>query len=232
MKIQCIDISLQGSVLHLSLQMLSDGIEIDSFYLMKLKVQFVRFMGFSNVSVMPTPNHQSFYLKFGDIGEIFEMSFSCIEQLVHVVDSPHVIGLPHSALGIVNEHDAKTNIVLVGSVFVDATLCMVCTLRDFPSLPVLTLKSLLESLYIIIQKYDFEDSLFRHLQPLLRKAILRIMGLLSKTAISYELRLLSLTIAQTTIRRFYTFLGSSVPYVSIYRMASETQVILVSSSIS
>jgi hypothetical protein len=191
--------------------MLSDGVEIDSFSLMKLKVLFVRFMGFSNISVIPTPNNHSFYLKYSDIDEIFETSFSCMEQLVHVVDSPHSIELPHSALGIVDDHDDKTSTVLVGSIFVDATLCMVCTLRDLPALPVLTLKNTLESLYIIIQKYDFEDTLFRHLQPLLRKSILRIMELLSKTHISYELRLLAITIAQTTIRRFYTFLGSSVP---------------------
>jgi hypothetical protein len=205
--------------------MLSDGIEIDSFSLMKLKVQFVRFMGFSNISVIPTPNHQSFYLKYGDIGEVFETSFSCIEQLVQVVDSPHLIRLPHSALGIADNHDDKTTSVLVGSVFVDATLCLVCTLRDLSSLPVLTLKSILESLYIIIQKYDFENVLFRHLQPVLRKAILRIMGLLSKTVISYELRLLTLTIAQTTIRRFYAFLSSSVPYVSVYRLLSDSYIL-------
>lgn len=218
---------MQGSVLHLSLQMLGDGMEIDSLSLMKLKVQFVRFMGFSNISVIPTSNHQSFYLKYSDIGEIFETSFACLDQLVHVVDSSHSLELPHSALGIADEHDDKTNSVLVGSIFVDATLCMVCTLRDLPSLPVLTLKSILESVYIIIQKYDFEDALFRHLQPLLRKAVFRIMGLLSKIDISYELRLLALTIAQTTIRRFYTFLGPSVPCVSIYHRPARTQSALV-----
>lgn len=189
--------------------MLSDGIEIDSFSLMKLKVQFVRFMGFSNISVIPTPNQQSFYLKYSDINEISESAFSCVEQLVHVVDAPHSVELPRSALGIADEHD-RTSLVLVGSIFVDAALCMICSLRDLGSLPVLVLKNILESLYIIVQKYDFVDALFSHLQILLQKAILRVMELLSKTSTSYELRLLALTIAQTTIRRFYIFLGSSV----------------------
>lgn len=195
--------------------MLSDGIEIDSFSLMKLKVQFVRFMGFSNISVIPTPSQQSFYLKYSDIDEISESAFSCVEQLVHVMDAPHSVELPRSALGIADEHDDRTSPVLVGSIFVDATLCIIYTLRDLCSLPVLVLKNILESLYIIIQKYDFVDASFGHLQIPLQKAILRIMELLSKTDTSYELRLLALTIAQTTIRRFYTFLGSSVPYVSI-----------------
>ena len=195
--------------------MISDGIKIDSFSLMKLKIQFVQFMGFSNISVMPTHNRQSFYLRYSDIGDVLDPGFPCVEEMVHVVDSSHYVDLPQSALGIPNDHDDKVVSVLVGAIFIDATLCILCTLRDLTALPVMTLKSLLESLYIILQKYDFEDGVFSHMQPLLRKAILRIVGMLSKDDISYELRLLALTIAQASIKRFHTFLGPAVPCVLV-----------------
>jgi len=201
---------LQGSVLLLSLTMIADGIEIDWFSLMKLKVYFVHFVGFSNISVIPTQSRQSFYLRYGDVGEISDASVPCLEQLIHVVDSPHYVKLPLSALGIVDDHDDKTFSVLVGSIFIDAILCIVCTLRDMSSLPVLTLKGIFESVYIITQKYDFEDSLFTHLQHLLRRAILRIVETLPQDDISYEIRLLCLTIAQASIKRCHTVLGSTI----------------------
>lgn len=193
--------------------MISDGIEINWFPLMKLKVHFVQFVGFSNISVIPTQSRQSFYLRYGDVGEISDASIPCLEQLIHVVDSPHYAKLPHSALGIVNDHDDKTFSVLVGSIFIDAILCIVCTLRDMTALPVLTLKSIFESVYIITQKFDFEDDLFTHLQHLLRRAILRIVETLLHDDISYEVRLLCLAIAQAAIKRCHTALGSAISCV-------------------
>jgi len=195
--------------------MISDGTKIDSFSLMKLKIQFVQFMGFSNISVVPTHNRQSFYLRYSDIGDVFDSGVPCVEEMAHVVDSSYYVELPQSALGIANSHDDKMVSVLVGAIFLDATLCILCTLRDLTALPVMALKSLLESLYIILQKYDFEDGLFSHMQTLLRKAILRVVAMMSKDDISYELRSLALTIAQASIKRFHTFLGPAVPCVLV-----------------
>lgn len=192
--------------------MIADGIEIDNFSIMKLKVQFVQIAGFSRVSVIPTPSGQSFHLQFDNITDISESAYPCVEELVRVIDAPHYAKLPYTALGIPNGPDDKTINVLVGSTFLDASLCILWKLRDLSSLPVLTLKSALEALHIAIHKYDFEDRLFRHLQPLLRGAILRATGLLSKD-ISYEIRQLSLSIAHASIKKWHTFLGATVAYV-------------------
>jgi len=200
---------LQVSILLLSLLMLTDGIEIDSFSLMKLKVHFVQLAGFSNIAVIPTQSRHSFRLQFSDIAEISELAYPCVEELVHVVDAPHSVNLPLSALGITDDNEEKTVSVLVGSVFLDSTLCIISTLRDLSSLPVLTLKSVLETLYIIIHKYDFDDHSFQHMQPLFRRAILRAMELLSKD-VSYELRQLALSIAQSSIKKWHTFLGATI----------------------
>ncbi|KAF8163325.1 hypothetical protein B0H34DRAFT_805778 [Crassisporium funariophilum] len=200
---------LRVSILLLSLQMIADGIEIDNFSLLKLKVQFVQIAGFSNISVIPTQSGHSFHLQFGDITVASESAYPCIEELVHVVDAPYFTDLPHSALGRGVDQEDRSSHVLVGSIFIDACLCILSTLRDLTSLPVLTLKCVLEALHIIIHKHDFEDDLFRHFQPLLRRSVLRTIELLSRD-ISYELRQLALSIAQVSIKRWHSFLGTTI----------------------
>ncbi|KDR81629.1 hypothetical protein GALMADRAFT_239698 [Galerina marginata CBS 339.88] len=200
---------LRVSMILLSLQMIADGVEIDNFSVMKLKVQFVQIAGFGQISVFPSQSGQSFNLQFGDISEISDSAYPCIEELAHVVDAPHYLKLSYAALGIPDGPENKTVSVLIGSVFLDASLSILGTLRSVASLPVLTLKCVLETLYIIIHKYDFEDHLFQHLQPLLRRSVLRVMELLS-TDISYELRQLSLSIAQASIKKWHSFLGATV----------------------
>uniref|UniRef100_A0A8H8CNC3 Phorbol-ester/DAG-type domain-containing protein n=1 Tax=Psilocybe cubensis TaxID=181762 RepID=A0A8H8CNC3_PSICU len=191
------------------LRMLADGVEIDKISVMKLKVQFVKIAGFSRVIMVPTLSGQSFHLQFDDISDMPESAYPCVEELLRVIDAPQSAKLPYAAIGISNGPDDKTINALIGSVFLDASLCILGKLRELSSLPVLTLKCALETLYIAIQKYDFEDRLFRHLQPLLRGAVLRTIELLSKD-ISYELRQLSLSIAQASIKKWHTFLGATV----------------------
>lgn len=199
--------ALQVSIILLSLQMIADGIEIDSFSIMKLKVQFVQISGFNRVTVVPTQSGQSFNLQFDAITEISESSYPCIEELIRVIDAPYHLNLPYTALGI--SDDDKSANVLVGSAFLDTSLCILGKLRSLSSLPVLTLKCLLETLHIAIHKYDFEDRLYQHLQPMLRGAVLKAIELLSKD-ISYELRQLSLSIAQAAIKKWHSFLGATI----------------------
>ena len=187
--------------------MLADGIDIDSLSLMKLKVQLVQITGFNKVSVVPTQNGQIFRLQFSEIAEIEEAAYPCIEELVHVIDAPYYLKVPQSALGITDIYEDEQANVLIGSVFLDAILTMLGTIRKPASLPVLTLKSLLEALYIIIHKYDFGIAPLDHLQTPLLKAILRTVEMISQD-LSYELRQLSLSIAQVSISKCHTFLGA------------------------
>jgi len=204
--------NFQVSILLLSLQMMADGIEIDGFSLMKLNSQYLKITGFSEVSITPAQNGHSFRVDFGNITDIPASAFPCVEELVHVVDAAHFVDLPHVALEFGEELEEKTSRVLIGTIFIDPCLSVISNLPNLTCLPVLTLKSLLETLYILVHKYDFEDKLLRHLQPSLRRSVLRTIELLSRD-ISYELRQLSLSIAQVSIKKWHSFFGTTVSYV-------------------
>ncbi|KAF9482782.1 hypothetical protein BDN70DRAFT_800871 [Pholiota conissans] len=203
---------LRASIIFLGLQMIGDGIEIDSFSLTKLKIQLVQIVGFKNISVIQTQSLQSLRLQFSEITQVSDVAFPCIEELTHVVDSPHYLKVHQSALGITSNHEDDMETMLVGSVFIDIVLYIMGTLPKLSSLPVLTLKCLLETLYIIVHKYDFDDPIFRHLQSPLGRAILRSSELLSQD-LSYELRQLSLSIAQASITKWHTFLGPTISII-------------------
>ena len=199
----------QVSVLLLSLQMITDGIAIDSFLLLKLKVHLARIIGFSDISVTSSPSGQTPHIQFGEVFQIPELSLPCVHSLLPVLDACHSVELPHFAMVGANEPDEKPLSLLVGSVFVDMALTMFCTIRDLTALPVLTLKALLETLCVIIYKHDFESQGLRHLQQALRRAVLRALDILSQD-ISYEMRQLALAVIQAFIKRWHTFMGSIV----------------------
>ena len=216
--------NFQVSILLLSLQMIADGIEIDGFSLMKLNFQYLKITGFGEVSIIPAQNGHSFHISFGNITDIPGSALSCIEELVHVVDAAYFVDLPHMALGLSEEYEEKTSRVLIGTIFIDPCLSMISNLPDLMCLPVLTLKSLLETLYILVHKYDFEDNLLQHLQPSLRRSVLRTIELLSRD-ISYELRQLSLSIAQVSIKKWHSFFGTTLSYVLSYELHAEANIL-------
>ena len=201
----------------LSLQMISDGIEIDGFSLMKLYFQYLKISGFSEVSLIPAQSGHSFHIEYSNITDVPESAFPCIEELVHVVDAAHSVDLPHMALGVNEEQEKKTSRVLIGTIFIDSCLSLISNLPDLTCLPVLTLKSLFGTLYILVHKYDFEDRLLGHLQPSLRRSVLRTIELLSRD-ISCELRQLSLSIAQVSIKKWHSFFGTTISYVLLFKL--------------
>jgi len=196
-------------MLLLSLQMIADGITIDSSLLLKLKVHLVRIIGFDDISVEPSPSGHSFHVQFGEVSEIPELSLPCVHDLLPVLDAYHAVDLPQFAMVGSIEQDERPLSLLVGSVFVDVALAIFCTVRDLSALPVLALKALLETLCVIIYKYDFESRPLRHLQQTLRRAVLRALDVLSQD-ISYELRQLALSVIQAFTKRWHTFMGSIV----------------------
>lgn len=189
--------------------MIADGLVIDSFFLLKLKVHLVRIIGFNGISVISSPSGHSFYVRFGEVYEISEQALPCVHDLQLVLDAYHTVDLPRFALVGENEEDETSLSLLVGSVFVDVALLMFCTLRDLLALPVLTVKALLEILCVIIYKHDFASQAFMHLQPILRRAISRVLDVLSQD-ISYELCQLALSVIQAFIKRWHSFMGSIV----------------------
>lgn len=200
----------QVSTILIGLQMIADGIEIDPFSLMKMKFQFVTIVGFNNVSFTRSLGQHSFNLQFTDSAEITESSFPCIEELAHIIDSPHRSRVPRSALGVFEYRDGDAVDVFIGWTFLDTLLCMITTVRSLTALPVVTLKNLLEALYIAMHKCDFGSEHLHHLQPLLHKAVIRSVGLLTENT-SFELRQLALSIAQVSIKKWHAFLGAGIP---------------------
>ncbi|KAJ7285806.1 hypothetical protein C8J57DRAFT_1431486 [Mycena rebaudengoi] len=162
---------LRGSILLLSLQMIADGIQINDFSFHKIKVYLAKAIGFTDVVAVTSSG--TFDVQFGDAGHIPDASLPCVNELLSVLDAPHPL-----------------TTLLVGSTLVDLSLGLFCT-ADLLSLPVLTLKSMVESLGIIIYKHDFEHRRMKHLQPALRRAVLRALDLMLED-ISYEIRQLAL----------------------------------------
>ncbi|KAF9464728.1 hypothetical protein BDZ94DRAFT_1255766 [Collybia nuda] len=205
--------TLRISLLLLSFQMIADGIAVDSFTLLKLKIHLVQVAGFGGVSAIPSQGGHSFYIQFGEAKEIPDLALPCISSLLPVLDAYHYINLSPSNMAGANEHDDRPSPVLVGSIFVDVLLTLFCTVRDLPSLPPLTLKIMLETLCVIIYKHDFESRPLRHLQQLLRRAVLRAQDVLAQDA-SFEIRQLALSATQAFIKRWHGFMGSII-YTSI-----------------
>jgi hypothetical protein len=199
----------QVSILLLSLQMITDGIMIDSSVLLKLKAHLVQIIGFGDILVTSSPSRHSLHVQFGEVPEIPELSLPCIHGLLSVLDAYHTVDLSHFSMVGANEQDERPLSLLIGSVFVDVSLVIFCTIRQLSALPVLASKALLETLCVIIYKHDFESQALRHLQQSLRRAVLRALDIMSQD-ISYELRQLALSVVQAFIKRCHPFMGSVV----------------------
>ncbi|KAJ7109404.1 hypothetical protein C8R44DRAFT_286771 [Mycena epipterygia] len=201
---------LRGSVLLLSLQMIADGISINAFDLQKIKVALSKALGFADITLTPSTNGQIFDVQFGDAQHIPEASLPCVNELLSVLDAPHVINLEPSGV------ESVSSTFLVGSTLVDVSLNLFCT-GDLLSLPISSLKSMVESLGVIIYKHDFEHRRMKHLQPTLRRAVMRALELMLDD-ISYEIRQLTLSVTQAFIKRWPAYTGSIV-YTSIEQVA-------------
>jgi hypothetical protein len=199
----------QISIVLLSLQMIADGVSIDTFSLLKIKLHLVQVLGFRNVSHSPAPNGYIFHVHIGEPDTIPELAFPCVDQLLTVLDAPHPFQLAPSVIDSPYADDDTPWSLLVGTIFVDVSLIMFCAVKDILCLPVLTLKSMLESLMVIIYKHDFESRTLRHLQKPLRIAVQRALELMSQD-ISYELRHLALSVIQASTRRWSLLMSSLV----------------------
>ncbi|KAJ7111596.1 hypothetical protein C8R43DRAFT_935944 [Mycena crocata] len=203
----------RGSIILLSLHMIADGIPINPFDLQKIKASLAKALGFADVTVTPSAHGQNFDVHFGDAKHIPDASLPCVNELLSVLDAPHVMSLEPPGV------DPAASTYLVGSTLVDVSLNLFCT-GDLLSLPILTLKSMVESLGVIIYKHNFEHKQMKHLQPTLRRAVLRALELMLDN-ISYEIRQLALSVTQAFIKRWPAYTGSII-YSSIEQVAKLT----------
>ncbi|KAH9180668.1 hypothetical protein EDB89DRAFT_1920409 [Lactarius sanguifluus] len=201
--------SLHISILLLSLKMIGSGISIDLPNLLKLKKHLVRILGFSNISTVRAPGSHLFYVAF-DHTKITAYDVSpCMDELLTVLDASHPFSLVASAMTeSLPPNDAPASL-LVGSIFVDIPVALITGSEDLLDLPTLTTKRLIECLLLVMYKHDMESLPLRHLQGNLRRAVRRVLNLVP-TELSYELRQLALTVAQTYVKLWPNTAGSFV----------------------
>ncbi|KIY43409.1 hypothetical protein FISHEDRAFT_10379, partial [Fistulina hepatica ATCC 64428] len=205
------------ALLVLSLQMLSDSILIDLASLVRVKYHLAELLGFSNVAVVQSG--QTSIIQYGDFVELPEVAYTCISELMPVIDAYTMVELPSSLIASTPFDDEQVAKVLIGAAFVDLLLNLVSSMEvdDLSKLPVLTLKSLLEMIGIIVYKYDFDSKGLKYLQSALRKSVARVAELLLQE-LSYELRQIALSVTQAFIKRWFSLWGVMV-YTAIENVA-------------
>ncbi|KAI6099878.1 hypothetical protein EDD16DRAFT_1889071 [Pisolithus croceorrhizus] len=188
------------ALILLSLQMIESGMDVDVFSCLNLKYHLAKLVGFNDVEAIPTASGRSFYVRFEKLESIPAIAFPCVQAFPRILDAHHNFELPPAVMGSTLFDDDKPCRALVGTVFVDLVLAIFCSSYDLLTLPILTLKSLLEALMIITYKHDFGSMALRHLDVSLRKALRKILDFLLLD-VSYELRQLALSVVQTYIKR-------------------------------
>lgn len=191
--------------------MISSGIDINILTLLRLKKHLVHILGFSNISTLSTPTSQVFCVVFEHTRHTDRDVSPCMDQLLSVLDASHPFSVVASAMTeSLPANDAPASL-LIGSIFVDVLLALVIGSKeeDLFNLPFLTIKRLIECLLVVMYKHDMGSRPLRHLQGNLRKAVRRVLNFVL-TGISYEIRLLCLTAAQTYVKLWPNTSGSFV----------------------
>ncbi|KAI6005919.1 hypothetical protein EDD15DRAFT_2384583 [Pisolithus albus] len=188
------------ALILLSLQMMESGMEVDIFSSLNLKYHLAKVVGFSDVEATPTATGRSFFVRFEKLESIPPTAFPCVQALPRILDAHRNFELPPTVMGSTLVEDDKPCRALIGTIFVDLVLAIFCSSHDLLTLPILTLKSLLEALVIITFKHDFGSMAIRHLDVSLRKALRKTSDFLLLD-VSYELRQLALSVIQTYIKR-------------------------------
>ncbi|KAG6879986.1 hypothetical protein C0992_008579 [Termitomyces sp. T32_za158] len=95
--------------------MIADGITIDSITLLKIKAHLANVLGFRDVASIPSQGGRLFQIQFGEISEINDFAFPCVNQLLTVMDASHRIDILPSVMANVSDHDEKPVPVLAGT---------------------------------------------------------------------------------------------------------------------
>lgn len=189
--------------------MIADGIPVDLYSLQKIKIHLLQVAGFSDVVAVPRATGEGFHVTFSMLEAVPEVAFPCVNELSQVLDALRPFKLAPSTMSGPYADDDDPWPLLVGSIFVDVSLAIFCGVNDLLSLPIQTLKAMLESLLIIIYKHDLESKPLKNLQNNLRKAVRRAMELLLM-GVCYELRQLALSCIQAFVKRWPALVGSII----------------------
>lgn len=198
-------ISLQTSLVLLSLQMIADGVPIDTFSYLKIKMQLVAVWGFRGSTLIPAPSGHSFHVQFGELKALNTGALPCLQGLMSLLDAYRLFDLAPSAMTASSIEDETTYPVIVGSVVLDVFLALFQYLLDNVfDFPYPQIKIMLQSLIIVIYKHDVEVAPLRHLREAVRRTVKRASSLLSKD-IGSEAKQLVLTAIQAYRKRWLNY---------------------------
>ncbi|THU91128.1 hypothetical protein K435DRAFT_727522 [Dendrothele bispora CBS 962.96] len=205
---------LRVSVLVLSLEMIAGGFRpINYNDLARIKVHLAQVIGFEGVRTVMDENGFTLRVVLGEVKQVSILSFPCIQQLLVLFDSPDPLIVDDGYL----QADSLSPF-LVGSPFIDILLGLFESPDDLAALPILVLKSMLESLGVAILKHNFEDIHIRLQQPALKRAVSRAMELMLQD-INYECRQIALSTLQAYIKKWHGSLPRSFIHFAIEQAA-------------
>ena len=78
--------------------MIAAGVPIDIFSLLKLKLQILRIVGFTDVATVPSASGHMFNVSFRDLAAVPADAWPCLEEMRLVLDAPHSFSLPPAAM--------------------------------------------------------------------------------------------------------------------------------------
>lgn len=200
----------QSSLLLLSLQMIADGVQVDTFSLIRVKFHLAVSIGFVNAKLLPAPSGTIWHVQLGELQKCNDYVLACVDGLLLLLDSNRYFALPVSAM--TGSEDDSTVDVLIGSVMVDVFLGTFNDDWNVAKLPVLTQKTMLQALAIVVLKHDLDKQPLSHLQQAIRRAIRKVTDMLTME-ISYELRHLCLSVLQSFLKRWPSMAAATLVYV-------------------
>lgn len=188
--------------------MIAEGVPIDVFSYLKIKMQLVALIGFSGATLVPAPSGHSFHVHFGELKSLNPSSLPCIPGLMVLLDAYRLFDLAPSAMTANGADDDNPYPVIVGSVIADVFLGLFQYLLDnFNDFPYPHIKVMLQSLIIVIYKHDVESIPLRHLREVVRRIMKRVPDLLLAD-IGSESKQLILTAIQAYRKRWLNYASS------------------------
>lgn len=197
--------------------MISDGINIDTISLLKIKEHLVRLLSFQDVKVLPSAGGAGYNIRFSNLADIPSYAEPCLSDLMLVLDCPQMANIASYAISEQSSEDDTPVSLLVGAIFVDVLLEVLMHSDSLLSMTFITVKNLLKSFTIVLYKHDLDNKLFRHIHASMRSAARRVLDI-ALSEVSYELRQLSLSIAQVFIKRWPHIVGN-LPLYEIFCFA-------------
>jgi hypothetical protein len=189
----------QLQMVVLSQEMVADSVPIDPWDLVKLKFHVAIGLGFRDAKLRESMPPGSLEVSYGELDPKDSSALmTCLSGLKRVLDVSKQISWPRMS------SDAEPMRELVGAVFVEVVVRVICSDIDLAKLPYLPLRDLLDCLLIVVYKHELQSKT-AHSSPAaegITDAIRRVTALLPSEAVAFDNRLLIIAISSAALERY------------------------------